>query len=249
MPIFPKEKFLEAVKMVVKANEEVIPSYESGGSLYLRPFMIGTTPVLGVKPALEYEFRMFASPVGPYFQGGKNSVDLRVCDLDRAAPHGTGNVKSGLNYAMSLFAITEAHKLGYDENLYLDSATRTYVEETGGANIFFISDKREFVTPKSDSILPSITRRSLLEIASKYLGLKVIERRIRIDEIDNFVECGLCGTAAVISPVHSIDDHGAKHVYFGGNYSENSITGKLKSILISIQNGEIEAPDGWIMSL
>jgi len=246
MPEYPKDLFLNAILSVIKANIDIIPSYESGGSLYIRPFMVGTNPVLGVKPASEFEFRIFVSPVGPYFQGGKNSVNLRVCDMDRAAPHGTGNVKLGLNYAMSLFAITQAHKQGYDENLYLDAATRTYIEETGGANIFFITKNGELVTPKSDSILPSITRISLIEIAEKEFGMKVYERRVRLDEIGNFVECGLCGTAAVITPVRSINDHGKVYEFFGASYTDDSICGRLRKALSDIQTGEKEAPDSWI---
>jgi len=246
MPVYPEDKFVDAVLQVVKANKDYIPSYESGGSLYIRPFLMGTGPVLGVKPATEYEFRIFVSPVGPYFQGGKNAVDLRVCDFDRAAPHGTGNVKSGLNYAMSLYAVQEAHKLGYDENLYLDSATRTYIEETGGANIYFITKDGEFVTPKSETILPSITRISLVEIAKK-LGIKATERKINVNELGDFTEAGLCGTAAVISPVKSIDDHGHVYTYFGGNFTEDSLSGKLRKALSDIQLGEAEAPEGWVI--
>ena len=249
MPIYPEEDFIKAVCKVVSANRDIIPDTQSGGSLYIRPFMIGTNPVLGVKPADEYEFRVFVSPVGPYFHSGENTVSLRICDLDRAAPHGTGNVKLGLNYAMSLYAISEAHNLGYDENLYLDAATRTYIEETGGANIFFITKEGEFITPKSDSILPSITRMSLMEIAEKELGIKTTERKIRLDEIGSFSECGLCGTAAVISPVRSIDDHGKVFNYFGGGYSDDSICERLKQLLTEIQIGEHPSPEGWIMEI
>ena len=162
IPVFPEERFLEAVDKVVSANAAFVPPYGTGASLYLRPFMFGTTPVVGVKPAVDFEFRIFATPVGPYFKGGAKPIRLRVSDYDRAAPHGTGHIKAGLNYAMSLYQIVDAHEQGYDENLYLDPATRTYIEETGGANLIFITKDGTLVTPKSDSILPSITRRSLL---------------------------------------------------------------------------------------
>jgi len=246
MPVFPEEKFLEAVRMVVDANRDVIPPYGDGSSLYIRPFMIGTDPVLGVKPAQEFEFRMFVSPVGPYFS---RMVSLRVCDYDRAAPHGTGSIKAGLNYAMSLYPIAEAHELGYDENLYLDAATRTYVEETGGANIFFITEDGSLVTPKSDTILPSITRASLLEVASGELGLKTEERRIAISEVQGFIECGLCGTAAVVSPVGSLDDHGSVHTFFEGTEYEDSVTYRISALLKGIMEGDRPAPEGWIMEI
>ena len=169
MPIFPKERFVEAIKQVVKANEAYVPPYGSGATLYLRPYMFGSNPVIGVKPASEYQFRIFATPVGPYFKGGAKPITIRVCDFDRAAPNGTGHIKAGLNYAMSLHAIVDAHNQGYDENMYLDAKTRTKVEETGGANFIFVTRDGKVVTPKSGSILPSITRRSLLQVAREYL--------------------------------------------------------------------------------
>ncbi|MBQ8995598.1 MAG: branched-chain amino acid aminotransferase [Oscillospiraceae bacterium] len=243
MPPYPEDKYLEAIDMVVRANREVIPPYGDGSSLYLRPFMIGTTPVLGVKPADEYEFRIFASPVGPYFDG---KIKLRVCDFDRAAPNGTGNIKASLNYAMSLYAIADAHAQGYDENLYLDAATRRFLEETGGANIFFVTKEGSLVTPASGTILPSITRRSVLEVASKVFGMPVEERRISIDEIGGFEECGLCGTAAVISPVESIDDHGQIYRYFRERDFESSFSWKLRTYLTEVQRGERVGPEGWM---
>ena len=170
-------------------------------TLYVRPYMMGTNPVIGVKPADEYMFRVFTTPVGPYFKGGAKPITIRVSDFDRAAPHGTGHIKAGLNYAMSLHAIVDAHKNGFDENMYLDAATRTKVEETGGANFIFVTKDGKVVTPKSNSILPSITRRSLIYVAKEYLGLEAEEREIYFDEVKDFAECGLCGTAAVISPV------------------------------------------------
>ena len=170
--------------------------------------MMGTNPVIGVKPADEYMFRVFTTPVGPYFKGGAKPITIRVSDFDRAAPHGTGHIKAGLNYAMSLHAIVDAHKNGFDENMYLDAATRTKVEETGGANFIFVTKDGKVVTPKSNSILPSITRRSLIDVAKKYLGLEAEEREIYFDEVKDFADCGLCGTAAVISPIGKIVYHG-----------------------------------------
>ena len=201
MPVFPEDRFVEAVEEVVKANLKYVPPYGTGATLYLRPFMFGSAPVMGVKPSAEYQFRIFASPVGPYFKGGAKPITLTVSDFDRAAPHGTGHVKAGLNYAMSLHAIVTAHANGYDENLYPDALTRTKVEETGGANFFFVTKDNKVVTPKSDSILPSITRRSLMYVAKEYLGLETEEREVFLSELKDFAECGLCGTAAVISPV------------------------------------------------
>ena len=201
MPVFPKEKFLDAIDKVVAANEAYVPPYGSGATLYLRPYMFGSNPVIGVKPADEYQFRIFTTPVGPYFKGGVKPLTIRVCDYDRAAPHGTGHIKAGLNYAMSLYAIVDAHEQGYDENMYLDSATRTYVEETGGANFLFVTKDGKIVTPKSSTILPSITRRSLMYVAKEYLGMEVEERPVALSELKDMAECGLCGTAAVISPV------------------------------------------------
>ena len=210
MPVFPEDRFVEAVVETVKANAAYVPPYGSGATLYIRPYMFGSDAVIGVKPANEYQFRVFTTPVGPYFKGGAKPITIRVSDFDRAAPHGTGHIKAGLNYAMSLHAIVDAHNQGYDENMYLDAATRTKVEETGGANFLFVTKDNTVVTPKSNSILPSITRRSLLYVAEHYLGLKVEEREVYLDEVKDFAECGLCGTAAVISPVGKIVDHGKK---------------------------------------
>ena len=208
MPVFPKERFIDAVVKTVEANMDYVPPYGSGATLYLRPYMFGSDPIIGVKPANEYQFRIFCTPVGPYFKGGAKPITIRVCDFDRAAPNGTGHIKAGLNYAMSLHAIVDAHNKGFDENMYLDAATRTKVEETGGANFIFITKDNKVVTPKSNSILPSITRRSLLTVAKDYLGLEVEEREVFVDELGDFAEAGLCGTAAVISPIGKIVDHG-----------------------------------------
>ena len=246
MPPFPVERFLDAMDQVVRANADWIPPYGSGATLYIRPFMYGRNAVIGVKPADDYEFRTFVTPVGPYFKGGATPVALRVPDFDRAAPRGTGNIKAGLNYAMSLHPVMEAHREGYAENLYLDPATRTKVEETGGANVIFITKDGELVTPKSDSILPSITRRSILYVAEHYLGLKVTEREVPFEEVPEFVECGLCGTAAVISPVGRIHDHGRDINFPNGMEQPGPITKKLYDTLTGIQNGTVEAPEGWI---
>ena len=246
MPKFPKERFLDAVRRTVAANRDWVPPYGSGASLYLRPYMFGYDAVIGVKPASEYQFRLFATPVGPYFKGGVKPLTVRISDLDRAAPRGTGHVKAGLNYAMSLYNIVDAHEQGFDENIYLDSATRTYIEETGGANILLVDKEGTVVIPKSDTILPSITRRSLVYVASEYLGLKVEERRVAVSELENFAECGLCGTAAVISPVGKIVDHGKEICLPAGMENMGPITQKLYDTLRGIQMGTIEAPEGWI---
>ena len=246
MPVFSEDRFVEAVEQVVKANLKFVPPYGTGATLYLRPFMFGSAPVMGVKPSAEYQFRIFASPVGPYFKGGAKPITLTVSDFDRAAPHGTGHVKAGLNYAMSLHAIVTAHANGYDENLYPDALTRTKVEETGGANFFFVTKDNKVVTPKSDSILPSITRRSLMYVAKEYLGLETEEREVYLSELKDFAECGLCGTAAVISPVGKIVDHGKEICFPSGMEKMGPISQKLYETLTGIQYGRIEAPEGWI---
>lgn len=250
MPVLPKEMFLDAVRQVVKANASWVPPYGSGATLYLRPYMFGSSSVIGVKPAEEYQFRLFGTPVGPYFKGGAKPITVRISDRDRAAPHGTGHIKAGLNYAMSLHNIQDAHKEGFAENVYLDPETHTYIEETGGANILFVTkDGKKLVTPKSDSILPSITRRSLVEVAKKYLGLEVEERRIAKSELKDFAECGLCGTAAVISPIGKIVDHGTEICLPSGMEKFGPILQKLYDTLTGIQMGRIEAPEGWIMEI
>lgn len=249
MPVFPKERFLEAVKETVRANEAWVPPYGTGASLYIRPYMFGSSPVIGVKPAEEYQFRILVTPVGPYFKGGVKPLTLKVSDFDRAAPHGTGHIKAGLNYAMSLHAIVTAHEEGYDENMYLDAGTRTYVEETGGANFLFVTKDGTVVTPKSNSILPSITRRSLIYVAQHYLGLKAEEREIPFEEVKDIAECGLCGTAAVISPVGRIDNHGETILFPSGMTEMGPITKKLYETLTGIQMGRIEAPEGWIVEV
>ena len=249
MPVYPEEKFIEAIKKVVKANIDFVPPYGTGATLYIRPYMFGTNPVIGVKPANDYQFRVFTTPVGPYFKGGAKPITIKVSDFDRAAPHGTGHIKAGLNYAMSLHAIVTAHEEGFDENMYLDAATRTKVEETGGANFLFVTKDGKVVTPKSNSILPSITRRSLMYVAEHYLGLEVEQREVYFDEVKDFAECGLCGTAAVISPVGKIYDHGKEICFPSGMEEMGPITKKLYETLTGIQMGQIEAPEGWIVEI
>lgn len=246
IPVVPKEKFLDAIHQVVKANKDFVPPYGTGATLYIRPYVFGKNAVIGVKPADEYEFRVFVTPVGPYFKGGVKPITIRVSDVDRAAPRGTGNIKAGLNYAMSLHNIVDAHNKGFDENMYLDPQTRTKVEETGGANFLFVTKDGTVVTPKSNSILPSITRRSLLYVAQHYCGLKVEEREVYFDEVKDFAECGLCGTAAVISPVGKIVDHGKEILFPSGMEEMGPVISKLRETLTGIQMGTIEAPEGWI---
>ena len=249
MPVYPEDKFVEAVLRTIKANEAYVPPYGSGATLYVRPYMFGSNSVIGVKPAEEYQFRILTTPVGPYFKGGVKPLTIRVSDFDRAAPNGTGHIKAGLNYAMSLHAIVDAHKQGYDENMYLDAATRTKVEETGGANFLFVTKDGKVVTPKSSSILPSITRRSLVQVAKEYLGLEAEEREVYLEELPDFAECGLCGTAAVISPVGKIVEHGKEICLPSGMSEMGPVTKKLYETLTGIQMGTIKAPEGWVVEV
>ncbi len=248
MPPFPEDRFIDAVEKTVKANEDWVPPYGSGATLYIRPVMFATGNVIGVNPADEYQFRIFVTPVGPYFKGGAKPISIKVSDYDRAAPHGTGNIKAGLNYAMSLYPIVKAHEEGFAENLYLDAGTRTYVEETGGANIVFVDKDGNLVIPRSytDSILPSVTRRSIAYVAENILGLKVTERPVKLEEITDFVEMGLCGTAAVISPVGKITDHGKVYEIPSGMEKMGPVMQKLYDTLTGIQMGHIDGPEGWV---
>ena len=246
MPPFPEDRFVQAIVDTVKANIDYVPPYGSGATLYIRPYMFGSNPVIGVKPADEYQFRILTTPVGSYFKGGAKPITIKVSDFDRAAPHGTGHIKAGLNYAMSLHAIVTAHKEGFDENMYLDAATRTKVEETGGANFIFVTKDGKVVTPKSNSILPSITRRSLMVVAKDILGLEAEEREVYFDEVKDFAECGLCGTAAVISPVGKINDHGKEICFPSGMEKMGPVIQKLYDTLTGIQMGRIEGPEGWL---
>lgn len=249
MPPLPVDQFVDSIHKVVEANAAWVPPFGTGATLYIRPYMFGISPVIGVKPADDYQYRVFTTPVGPYFKGGAKPIAIKVSDYDRAAPHGTGNIKAGLNYAMSLHAIMEAHREGFAENMYLDAATRTKVEETGGANFIFVTKDGKLVTPKSDSILPSVTRRSLLVVAEKYLHMPVEEREVYFSEVPDFAECGLCGTAAVISPVGLINDHGKEIRFPSGMDEMGPVLTKLYTTLRGIQQCEIEAPEGWILKI
>ncbi len=249
MPPFPAERFVKAVEEVVKANAAWVPPYGSGATLYIRPYMFASSPVIGVKPAEEYQFRMFVTPVGPYFKGGVKPLTICVSDFDRAAPHGTGHIKAGLNYAMSLHAYVSAHEKGFDENMFLDPATRTCVEETGGANFLFVDRDGGIVIPQSGSILPSITRRSLTVVARDILGLKVEERPVKLSELENFAECGVCGTAAVICPVGKVVDHGREICFSSGMEKMGPVIQKLYDTLTGIQMGRVEGPEGWIHTI
>ncbi|NLM35368.1 MAG: branched-chain amino acid aminotransferase [Clostridiales bacterium] len=245
MPELPVEKFIDAVMQVVKANESYVPPYGTGATLYLRPYLIGIGDNIGVKPAPEYLFGVFCVPVGPYFKGGLTPVNFLVTDYDRAAPHGTGSVKVGGNYAASLLPHEEAAKKGFADCIYLDPATHTKIEEVGAANFFGITRDNKFITPYSNSILPSITKYSLMHIAKEYMNLEVLEQDVYIDKLDIFCEAGACGTAAVITPIGGIQYKDKFHVF----YSETEvgpITTELYNTLTGIQFGTVEAPEGWI---
>ena len=246
MPPFPRERFIEAVEQVVRANAAWVPPFGSGATLYIRPFMVATGNVIGVRPADEYQFRILVTPVGPYYSGGVKPVKLQVSKYDRAAPHGTGNIKAGLNYAMSLLPSVEAHAKGYADNLFLDPKTRSFVVESGGANILFVRKDGTLVVPQShtDSILPSVTRRSLVDVAKKMLGMTIEQRPVMFEEVDQFVECGMCGTAAVISPVGEIDADDRQIVY--GMEHVGPVMRELRETLTGIQVGEIADQFGWV---
>ncbi|MEQ9763658.1 branched-chain amino acid aminotransferase [Streptococcus jiangjianxini] len=249
MPQVPTDKFIEACKAVVKANHEYVPPYGTGGTLYLRPLVIGIGDVIGVYPAQEYIFTVFAMPVGAYFKGGLTPTNFIVSeDFDRAAPYGTGAAKVGGNYAASLLPGKKAKAAGFSDVIYLDPATHSKIEEVGAANFFGITADNEFVTPLSPSILPSITKYSLLELAETRLGMKTVEGDVPIDQLDRFVEAGACGTAAVISPIGGIQYQDKLHVF----YSETEVgpvTRQLYDELVGIQFGDVEAPEGWIVKV
>ena len=249
MPEVSTEMFLRALDETVKANAAWVPPYGTGATLYVRPCLFGSGPVIGVAPAPEYIFRLFVTPVGPYFKGGIKPLKICVSDYDRAAPHGTGDIKAGLNYAMSLYPGQLAHSNGYAENMFLDAATRTNVEETGGANFLFVTKDGKLVTPKSSTILPSITRRSLVYVAKEYLGLEVEERVVPFEEVSEFAEIGVCGTAAVISPVGEIDHKNGKIMVPSGMNEFGPVLKKLRETLVGIQMGDVEAPEGWIIKI
>lgn len=245
MPEVPAEKFIDACDQVVKANEAYVPPYGTGATLYIRPFMIGAGENIGVKPAREYIFCVFCMPVGAYFKGGLAPVNFMVTEYDRAAPNGTGAAKVGGNYAASLLPHEEAAEKGFADCIYLDPATHTKIEEVGAANFFGITKDNKFVTPNSPSILPSVTRRSLLQVAKDYLGMEAEERDVYIDELDQFTEAGACGTAAVITPIGGIEYKGKLHV-FHSETEVGPVTKKLYDTLVGIQFGDIKAPEGWI---
>ncbi|WP_025732461.1 branched-chain amino acid aminotransferase [Carnimonas nigrificans] len=247
MPAISNEKFIDACKQVVKANEHFIPPYGSGGSLYLRPFIIGVGDNIGVHPAPEFIFSVFCTPVGPYFKGGMKPVNFMVSSYDRAAPHGTGAAKVGGNYAASLLPGREANDRNFADCIYLDPETHTKIEEAGGSNFFGITRDNRFITPKSPSILPSITKYSLLELAKRQ-GLEVEEGDIFIDKLDGFAEAGACGTAAVITPIGGIQNGDHFHTF----YSESDVGPVTKALydeLVGIQYGDREGPEGWVVKV
>lgn len=248
MAEIPEEKFIDACAQVVRANEHFVPPYGTGATLYLRPFLVGIGDNLGVRPAPEYMFCVFAVPVGPYFKGGMSPVNFTISDFDRAAPYGTGAAKVGGNYAGSLMAHEVAVKKGFADCIYLDPATHTKIEEVGAANFFGITKNDEFITPKSPSILPSITKYSLMHIAEHYLNMPVIERDVLINNITEFKEAGACGTAAVITPIGGID-YKDNMTVFHSETEVGPITKKLYDTLCGIQVGDVEAPEGWIVEV
>lgn len=248
MPRVPVDKFIDACMQVVKANEHFIPPYGSGGTLYIRPFIIGVGDNIGVKPAKEYIFSVFCLPVGAYFKDGLKPVNFMIADYDRAAPRGTGSIKVGGNYAASMYPHKIAAERGFADCIYLDPSTQTKIEEVGAANFFGITNNNEFVTPYSPSILPSITKYSLMHIASEYLNLKVYERDVFINNLDKFKEAGACGTAAVITPIGGIEYNNKLHIFYS-EVEVGPITRKLYEILCGIQFGDFEAPKGWIFEV
>lgn len=249
MPQVPTDMFVEACQSVVKANADFVPPYGTGGTLYLRPLLIGIGDIIGVQPAEEYLFTVFAMPVGNYFKGGLTPTDFIVSEeFDRAAPYGTGAAKVGGNYAASLLPGKKAKAAGFSDVIYLDPATHTKIEEVGSANFFGISKDNEFITPLSPSILPSITKYSLLYLAEHRLGLTPVEGDVLITDLDKFVEAGACGTAAVISPIGAINYKGTSHVFYSQT-EVGPITRKLYDELTGIQFGDIEAPEGWIVTV
>ena len=245
MPELPTEKFIEMVEKVVRLNERFIPPYESGATLYIRPLLIGTSAQVGVHPATEYLFMIFVTPVGPYFKGGfATNPYVIIREYDRSAPLGTGIYKVGGNYAASLKANKMAHDLGYSCEFYLDAKEKKYIDECGAANFFGIKDNT-YVTPKSTSILPSITNKSLMQLAMD-LGLKVERRQIPEEELETFEEAGACGTAAVISPIERIDDLENKKSYIISKDGQpGPISTKLYHLLRDIQYGIEPDTHGW----
>ncbi|NLJ58540.1 MAG: branched-chain amino acid aminotransferase [Tissierellia bacterium] len=245
MPKVPVEKFIDACVQVVKANAAWVPPYGTGATFYLRPYVIGVGDNIGVKPAQEYIFGVFGMPVGPYFKGGMTPVNFITTDADRAAPQGTGKIKVGGNYAASLRSHMDAVSKGFADCIYLDPLTHTKIDEVGAANFFGITKDNKFITPHSSSILPSITRISLMQVARDYLNMEAIETDVYIDKLDNLKEAGACGTAAVITPIGGIEHKGKMHVFYSQT-EVGPVTKKLYDTLFGIQMGDIEAPEGWI---
>src|SRR5690349_19835661 len=248
MPAPSNEQFIEACKQVVKANERFIPPYGSGGDVYLRPFVIGVADNIGARTAPEFIFSVFAIPVGAYFKGGLTPHNFLISSYDRAAPQGTGAAKVGGNYAASLMPGSQAKKAHFADAIYLDPMTHTKIEEVGSANFFGITHDNKFVTPNSPSVLPGITRLSLIELARTRLGLEVVEGDVFIDKLSDFKEAGACGTAAVITPIGGINYNDHLHV-FHSETEVGPVTQKLYKELTGVQTGDIEAPAGWIVKV
>ena len=246
MPPFPEDRFVEAVEKVVAANAAYVPPYGSGATLYIRPYMFASSSVIGVKPAEEYQFRMFCTPVGPYFKGGfSTNPYVIIREFDRAAPLGTGTYKVGGNYAASLRANKKAHDLGYACEFYLDAKEKKYIDECGAANFFGIKDNT-YITPKSTSILPSITNKSLMQLAED-MGMKVERRPVPEEELLTFEEAGACGTAAVISPIERIDDvENGKSYVISKDGKPGPVCTKLYNKLRAIQYGDEPDTHGWV---
>ncbi|MCB1672487.1 MAG: branched-chain amino acid aminotransferase [Gammaproteobacteria bacterium] len=247
MPEVPRELFLRGVEEAVRANYAWIPPHGSGASLYIRPMLIGVGENLGLRPARQFEFRVFVSPVGPYYSSnGMAVISLAVSELDRAAPHGTGNYKVGANYAGGLLATREAQAQGANEALFLDAAERRYIDEAGSANIVIAMTGNRFVTPRSDAVLPSVTRRSLMVLAEDRLQLKTETRPIDLRaELQDFEEVAACGTAAVLSPVGRIWFDNAWHSFHDEGRSVGPVMQELYDLLVGIQRGELDDPYGW----
>jgi len=251
MPAVPEALFLRGVMEAVRANQAWIPPYGSGASLYIRPLLIGVGENMGLKPARQYEFRVMVSPVGPYYKsGGLSLISLAVSDFDRAAPHGTGDIKAGANYPGGLYATRKAKELGANEALYLDAAEHRYLEEAGSANIIISQAGNKLITPKSAAILPSVTRRSIMSIAEQEMGMLTEERAIDLRaEIDSFEEVAACGTAAVLSPVGKIwfDEHW--HSFYDKGESVGPVMQKLYDLLCQLQKGEREDNYKWTLDV
>lgn len=241
----PEELFMEAVEKVILLNKKYVPPYGTGASLYIRPLLIGTGPEVGVRPAKEYTFLVFVMPVGPYFKEGFKPVTMMICrDHDRAAPLGTGHLKVGGNYAASMTSISEAHEKGFATTMYLDAKEKKYIDECGPANFFGIKNNT-YITPKSPSILPSITNKSL-QVLAESLGMKVEKRQVPVEELAEFEEIGACGTAAVITPIRKVVDADKGITYsYGDGINPGPVTSKLYEILIGIQNGDLKDSFGW----